>query len=63
LAEKLPKLRMKPEANLARHWKYLNHDKNGTPLNKSLDKDFYAWKQEFDKKGAQFAENILLISD
>jgi len=27
-------------------------------LPKSLDKDFYLWKQDFDKKGTNFTDNL-----
>lgn len=49
---------MSHDANLARHWKYLNQDARLSNLPKSLDKDFYAWKQEFDKKGTNYTDDL-----
>lgn len=47
---------MKNDANLARHWKYLNQEARLSTLPKSLDKDFYAWKVDFDKKGDKYCD-------
>jgi len=55
---KLDSLRMKYDANLARHWKYLNQELKLSSLPKSLDKDFYAWKINFDKKGTNYTDDM-----
>lgn len=57
-AKRLTQLRLKNDANLARHWKYLNQEARLSTLPKSLDKDFYAWKIDFDKKGDKFCESM-----
>lgn len=53
---------MKDDANLARHWKYLNQEARLSSLPKSLDKDYYAWKIDFDKKGTNFCDDIKLFA-
>ena len=52
---------MTDDANLARHWKYLNADAGEGKLHKSLDKDFYSWKEEHIKRGANLADALSTI--
>jgi hypothetical protein len=49
---------MKQDANLARHWKYLNQESKLASLNKSLDKDYYQWRVDFEKKGTNFCDEM-----
>ena len=56
VCHRLKSKRMKPEANLARHWKYINNELRINKLPTALDKDFYEWKQDFDKKGTAFTD-------
>jgi hypothetical protein len=44
MCNRLQGLRMKQDANMARHWKYLANEVRLNKLPKCLDKDFYAWK-------------------
>ena len=49
---------MTNDANLARHWKYLSQESRFSTLPISLDKDFYDWKVDFDKKGDKFCDSM-----
>jgi hypothetical protein len=59
--QKFTALRMTDDANLARHWKYLNADSGDGKLHKSLDKDFYMWKEELLKRGPNIADALSTI--
>jgi hypothetical protein len=49
---------LKQDANFSRHWKYLNHATKIGTLPKGLEKDFYTWNVDFEKKGTNFCDEM-----